>query len=89
MRHEGVVHGVLTDGPVRMLAVAESGRDCDELGLKVGERGSTELGLLASREQMRCLPARLEAAREEERKRITLEIHDELGQLLTALKMDV
>ena len=31
----------------------------------------------------------MEAIREEERKRIAMEIHDELGQLLTALKMDV
>jgi signal transduction histidine kinase len=31
----------------------------------------------------------MEAVREEERKRIAMEIHDELGQLLTALKMDV
>jgi signal transduction histidine kinase len=31
----------------------------------------------------------MEAIREEERTRIAMEIHDELGQLLTALKMDV
>jgi signal transduction histidine kinase len=49
----------------------------------------SEAVLLESREQLRQLSAHMEAIREEERKRIALEIHDELGQLLTALKMDV
>lgn len=55
----------------------------------ITERKRIEQELLASREQLRELSGHLEAAREEERKRIALEIHDELGQLLTALKMDV
>ncbi|HYS68387.1 MAG TPA: response regulator [Paraburkholderia sp.] len=52
-------------------------------------RKRIEQELLESREQLRELSAYMEAIREEERKRIALEIHDELGQLLTALKMDV
>ena len=44
---------------------------------------------LTSHEQLRRFSAHLEAAREEERRHIAMEIHDELGQLLTALKMDV
>jgi len=48
-----------------------------------------EQELVESREQLRELSAYMEAIREEERKRIAMEIHDELGQLLTALKMDV
>jgi PAS domain S-box-containing protein len=55
----------------------------------ITERKSIEHELLESREQMRELSAYMEAIREEERKRIAMEIHDELGQLLTALKMDV
>jgi PAS domain S-box-containing protein len=39
--------------------------------------------------QLRGLAARLEAAREEERTKIARDIHDELGQTLTALKMDI
>lgn len=55
----------------------------------VTERKRIEQALVESREQLRELGAYMEAVREEERKRIALEIHDELGQLLTALKMDV
>ncbi len=40
------------------------------------------------KEQLRNLATHLEAVREQERTRIAREIHDELGQLLTALKLD-
>ncbi|HMJ14341.1 MAG TPA: GAF domain-containing protein, partial [Polyangiaceae bacterium] len=40
-------------------------------------------------DQLRALSARMEAAREDERSSIAREIHDELGQALTALKMDL
>ncbi len=39
--------------------------------------------------QLRKLTAHLQAVREEERKRIAREMHDELGQLLTGFKMDI
>src|SRR5216117_4200341 len=42
-----------------------------------------------SREELRALAARLQAIREEERTRLAREIHDELGQALTALKLDL
>ena len=42
-----------------------------------------------SHEQLRHLAAHLQAVKEEERTNIALEIHDELGQTLTALKMDL
>ncbi len=42
-----------------------------------------------SREQLRALSARLESLREEERIRISREVHDELGQNLSGLKMDL
>ncbi len=40
-------------------------------------------------EQLRALSARIEAAREDERTGIAREIHDELGQALTAIKLDL
>jgi PAS domain S-box-containing protein len=39
--------------------------------------------------QLRALSGRIEAAREEERTGIAREIHDQLGQSLTVLKMDI
>ena len=45
--------------------------------------------LRASREQLRELSLYLESVREEERTRMAREIHDELGQTLTALKIDL
>jgi len=52
-------------------------------------RKEAERRLERSQRQLRALSARLEKSREEERTRIAREIHDELGQLLTALKMDL
>jgi PAS domain S-box-containing protein len=40
-------------------------------------------------DQLRALAARVEAIREDERTAIAREIHDELGQALTALKLDI
>ncbi|HUP04317.1 MAG TPA: PAS domain S-box protein [Bryobacteraceae bacterium] len=48
-----------------------------------------ERQLSASRDQLRNLAARIEAAREQERIRMAREIHDELGQMLSALKLDL
>ena len=48
-----------------------------------------EQALRASRERLRDLAARLLSVREDERTRIAREVHDELGQLLTAIKMDL
>jgi two-component system sensor histidine kinase UhpB len=45
--------------------------------------------LQRSHERMRELALHLESVREDERKRIAREIHDELGALLLAIKMDV
>jgi PAS domain S-box-containing protein len=57
--------------------------------LDVSERRRAERQLFDSQERLRSLTARLESVREEERTRISREIHDELGQTLTGLKMDL
>ncbi|AEI82297.1 multi-sensor signal transduction histidine kinase (plasmid) [Cupriavidus necator N-1] len=59
------------------------------VGTYIAQRKLLEEKLLASREQLCKLSTYFEAVREEERKRIAMEIHDELGQFLTALKIDI
>ena len=55
----------------------------------ISDRKRSEKELIKSRGKLRNLAAHLQVIREEERERIAHEIHDELGQALTALKMDV
>ncbi len=55
----------------------------------ITERKKAEEELKTSREQLRNLYTKLQSMREEERTYIAREIHDELGQALTALKLDL
>lgn len=69
-----------TDGePTRLVGTVQD----------VTERKIQEEKLRNSREQLRNLSAHLHTVREQERTSIAREIHDELGQALTALKMDI
>jgi PAS domain S-box-containing protein len=54
----------------------------------ITERERYQEQLRISHEQLRQLAARVESAREEERARISREVHDEFGQMLSALKLD-
>jgi PAS domain S-box-containing protein len=54
----------------------------------VTERKRVERDLQESQEKLWKLAANLQERQEEERKHITREIHDELGQVLTSLKID-
>jgi PAS domain S-box-containing protein len=67
------------------------GRITGHFGIQrdVTDRTRAAEELEQSREELRALAARLQAIREEERTRLSREIHDELGQALTALKLDL
>ncbi|MDH4173751.1 MAG: PAS domain-containing sensor histidine kinase [Betaproteobacteria bacterium] len=55
----------------------------------VTQRRQNEALLQRQQQELRELSARVLEAREDEKTRIARELHDELGQLLTALKMDL
>ncbi len=55
----------------------------------ITERKQAESELLKSQQELRNFSARLQHLREQERTNLAREIHDELGQALTALKMDL
>jgi PAS domain S-box-containing protein len=54
----------------------------------ITENKQVELELADSRARLRELAAHLESVREEEKARIAREVHDELGQVLTVLKLE-
>jgi PAS domain S-box-containing protein len=58
-------------------------------GRDITEQKRAEEDLRESREGLRLLAGHLESIREDERSRISREIHDELGQVLTGLKFDL
>lgn len=59
------------------------------IGVDITERKRAQEELQSSFKQLRELTARLQSVREEERTRVAREIHDELGQALTAIKIDL
>jgi PAS domain S-box-containing protein len=60
-----------------------------ELRTEIADRVRAEEQLKTSLDQLRALAARIQSVREEERAAIAREIHDELGQACTAIKMDL
>ena len=70
---------VLDDGgkPIRVFGTAQD----------ITERKRAEDELRTSREQLRGLAGYLQSVREEERSRIARELHDEVGQALTGIKL--
>jgi PAS domain S-box-containing protein len=68
-----------------------AGRIAGHFGIQrdVTDRTLAVAELEQSRAELRALADRIQTTREEERARIAREIHDELGQALTALKLDI
>ncbi|HJV79554.1 CHASE domain-containing protein [Noviherbaspirillum sp.] len=85
----------LVDGTVRWVqTISRLGHDDRNMLLRgtimdVSERKHTVEALQRSRELLRELTAHQDRVKEDERKRIAREIHDELGQTLLALRIDV
>ncbi|MGB7647972.1 MAG: PAS domain S-box protein [Pseudomonas fluorescens] len=77
-----LIHFVPEVDGKRVVSVLAVGRDISRLR-------AAERRLANSNAQLRDLSTRRETAREEERKLIAREIHDELGQHLTALRMGI
>lgn len=72
------------------IAIEYEGSTClMGVGIDISERVNAQEKIKQTSEQLRQLAGHLQTIREEERKRIGREIHDELGQQLTAIKMDV
>lgn len=59
------------------------------IGRDITEQKRVEEALRNSQEELRSLSAHIQSAREEERGHIAREIHDELGQVLSKLKLDL
>jgi PAS domain S-box-containing protein len=55
----------------------------------ITERKRAEESLVLQREQLRALAERLRWVREEDRKSVARDLHDQIGQILTAIKMDM
>lgn len=92
---ETIVGAVVTFNDIseRKAAAAALQRAHDQLELRVAQR-TAELSqahaeLARSHEQLQGLSAHLQQAREEERRAIARNIHDDLGACLTALQLDL
>lgn len=79
----------LYDGAGRITGHFGIQRDITERTRQQEALRESESSLRRSRQELRDLAARLQGVREEERTRIARELHDELGQALTGLKLDL
>jgi PAS domain S-box-containing protein len=95
MGNPGILYGLRANGqefPIEasISQHSENGRKLFTVILRdVTERVRSEEALRQSKEDLRELALISDSVREQEKSRIARELHDELGQSLTALKMDV
>lgn len=81
---------ILIEGDYRLLQ-DDQGRVTGLFGIQrdITIRRRAEDEIRTSRRELRELAARLQSVREDERSSLAREVHDELGQLLTALKFEM
>jgi PAS domain S-box-containing protein len=95
MGHARVVMGLRRDGeefPIEasISQATEGGQRFYTVILRdVTQRARAEKALRDSREEIQALALEASSAREDEKRRIARELHDELGQALTSLKIDL
>ncbi len=87
---------VLADGELKWLTLGSSPQarpdgkvEWEGLVVNVTQTKLDELELVRSQQQLREFSSHIQDAKEQERLRIAREVHDEIGGLLTAIKMDL
>jgi PAS domain S-box-containing protein len=86
-RKDGVLINVLLNLSPFNLSSPDEGLTATVLDIT--DRKRAEETVKTSLEQMRLLASKIESTREEERKSISREVHDELGQVLTGIRMEL
>jgi PAS domain S-box-containing protein len=87
---EEALHKAHDELEQRVAERTEELRQANEgLRIDIIQRKRAETAVKKSLIQVRALVARVEAVREEERTRVARMVHDELGQALTGLKLDI
>ena len=81
--------GFTIDDQEMLMALAPVASIAIQNALAYQQRLTAEVVLKESYERLRALAANLESVREEERTQISRELHDQLGQALTAMKFDL
>jgi PAS domain S-box-containing protein len=89
IRNKQDAEGFSVNDQEMLMALAPSASIAIQNALAYGYRLSAEAELQESYEHLRALAANLESVREEERTQIARELHDQLGQALTAMKFDL
>ena len=86
----------LTSGELKWLTLGSSPQTREDgqvewegLVVNVTQTKLDEIELLRSQQQLREFSSHIQDAKEQERLRIAREVHDEIGGLLTAIKMDL
>lgn len=87
---------ILTSGELKWLTLGSSPQtradkkvEWEGLVVNVTQTKLDELELVRSQQQLREFSSHIQDAKEQERLRIAREVHDEIGGLLTAIKMDL